>query len=58
MFHVSALAYQWPTLLFFHHFASRECERVPSRECVHCTLCMCGASTFAFKFLQINRYVK
>ncbi len=28
------------------------------RERVHCTRCMCGASTFTVKFLQINRYVR
>ncbi len=57
MFYVFPLAYHsagflWPTLLFFHHFANRE------RKHVHCTLHMHGASTFAFKFLQINRYMK
>ncbi len=47
-----------PTLLFFHCFARREREHVPLHEHVYCTLCMRGASTFGFKFLQINRYVK
>ncbi len=28
------------------------------RDSVHYTLCMCSANTFAFKFLQINRYMK
>ncbi len=51
-FHVFSWAYHStdflrPTLLFFH-----------KRKRVYCTLRMCGASTFAFKFLQINRYVK
>ncbi len=57
MFHVFALSYHstvflWPALLFFHHFVSRERERV------HCTPRMHSTSMFAFKFLQINRYVK
>ncbi len=55
MCHVFALSYHstgflCPTLEFFHCFASREC--------VHCTLCMRSEGTFAFKFLQINRYMK
>ncbi len=55
MFHVFALAYLTtgfllPTLLFFRSFASASVYTVP--------LYMCGASTFAFKFLQINRYAK
>ncbi len=40
MFHAFALAYPttvfflWPTPLFFHCFASHECQGVPQRECV------------------------
>ncbi len=61
MFHVFALAYHstvflWPTLLFFHCFATASVYCNTSMYTV--PLRMRGASTFAIKFLQINIYVK
>ncbi len=61
MFHVFAFSYHctvflWPTLLFFHRFASHERKHVRSRKGVLCTLRLIF-EIFGVTFVGDNTYV-